>query len=76
VAFDLDREARDHLPLLDGLSDEMESGSIRLGGSSGRLRSLGRTRGVTERKLTCYVGLFVVMLLVFLYYFLIPLTFS
>lgn len=72
LAFDLDSEARDHLPLLDGISDEMESGRSRLGGSSGRLRNIGMTRGVSGRRLTCYVGFAIVTLLVFLYYVVIP----
>ncbi|OXA65156.1 uncharacterized protein LOC110857256 [Folsomia candida] len=72
LAFDLDSEARDQIPLLDGLGDEMESGRARLGGSSGRLRNIGLTRGVTGNKMTCYVGLAIVTLLIFFYYVIIP----
>jgi hypothetical protein len=70
LAFDLDSEARDQLPLLDGLGEDVESGSLRLGSSSGRLRSIGLTRGVTGRRLTCYVA-FILLSLIFLFYYII-----
>jgi len=53
LALDLDTEARDHIPLLDGVSDDMESGSIRMGSSSSRIRNIGRSRGLSGRKFTC-----------------------
>ncbi|ODN01151.1 putative protein-like protein [Orchesella cincta] len=74
LAIDLDVEARDHLPLLDGVGDDMESGSMRLGGTSGRLRNIGRTRGLTGRRFTCYVGLGVCTVMVFVYYILLPMA--
>jgi len=74
LAIDLDGEARDHLPLLDGMSDDVESGTMKLGGTSGRLRTMGRTRGVTGRRFTCYVGLGVCTVMVFVYYILLPMA--
>lgn len=76
LAIDLDAEAKDHLPLLDGLGDDMESGGFRLGGTSGRLRNIGRTRGLTGRRFTCYVGLAVCTIMVFVYYVLLPIAFK
>jgi len=74
LAIDLDAETRDHLPLLDGMDDDMETGTMRLGGTSNRLRNIGRTRGVTGRRFTCYVGLGVCTVMVFVYYVLLPMA--
>ncbi|CAG7820844.1 unnamed protein product [Allacma fusca] len=68
LAIDLDGETRDHLPLLDGVGDDMDSTSHRMGGSSGRLRNMNRNRGLAGKKLTLCVGFSVTVLLFFLYY--------
>lgn len=74
LAIDLESETKDHLPLLDGLVDDMESGSMRLGGTSGRLRNMGRTRGLTGRRFSCYIGLALCMFMLFVYYVLLPMA--
>jgi len=76
LAFDLDAETRDHIPLLDGIDDDVESSRVRLGGSSSRLRNIGLTRGLTGRRLSCYIGLSFAFLLVFFYYVIIPHVFQ
>ncbi|KAK2724959.1 hypothetical protein QYM36_001419 [Artemia franciscana] len=66
LAKDINKEARDHIPLIGGLDDEMEGTGNLLSNSLGRVRGLlGSNR--SNRRIMCYIAAGMVMFVVFTY---------
>ena len=66
LAKDINKEARDHIPLIGGLDDEMEGTGNLLSNSLGRVRGLlGSNR--SNRRIMCYIAGGMVMFVVFTY---------
>lgn len=84
MAIDLDSECKDHIPLLDDLDDDIETGSSRMTSTTNRIRSVGggggggsgsrrgSALGILGRcSLSLYVAVFVTLFLLFVYYFIL-----
>ncbi|XP_023217254.1 BET1-like protein [Centruroides vittatus] len=67
VAYDIEVETKEHNKLLDSMGDDFEGTTGFLHGSFGRVHKvLNSGRG--NRKITCYISLFLVGAFIIMYY--------
>ena len=66
VAYDIEKEARDHNRFLDGVDNDFDSTSGLLGGTLNRV-NLMMSSGRSNRKLTCYVAMGFICVVFFIY---------
>jgi blocked-early-in-transport protein 1 len=66
LAFDIENEAKDHHRLLNDMDDDFDSTSGFLGNTLKRVQVMAAA-GKGNRKLMCYVSIFIVMTLFALY---------
>lgn len=69
AAYDIEIETKEHNRLLDSMGNDFDSGQGFLSGSYGRMNKMLSTGG-KNRRVMCYISLFLVGMFVIIYYLL------